>query len=138
MGASIVRFPSSPEKPAAVSPWPLVAVGAFVPPPEHDLVDQLASIAERLDRLLMLLSAGAAPGTGTVPIGPAARPTVDEAELAEILRQEPRTLRQKLWEERLPPSEKFGRKRLWDRAEIARWVAGGMPNREQWVRQGRR
>lgn len=95
MPASVLRLSiSDAAQPAVVSPWPTIAAGCWAPPATQDLAGHLEAIADKLDRLLTMLTAtrGDPDERGTLPIA-SEQPLVDQAELAAILRTSPRTIR---------------------------------------------
>lgn len=137
MPANVLRLAIARERdktpPPEVAPWRTIAEG-YAPPATLDLAGRLDRVVE----LLELLAAQTDARQPTLPIGDAHEELIDQAELGELLKLSVRTVRRMETRGELPPSIASGRRHLYLRDEIDRWLKHGRPSRKEWEARGRK
>ncbi len=102
------------------------------------LHDDLAAMLDKLTAWLAATGQAAGDASGDIPAAVADRPLCDQAELATINGVSQRTIRKMDAAGELPPSTVQRGKRMYQRAEVLRWIAADRPSREEWEARGRK
>ncbi|HVA49597.1 MAG TPA: helix-turn-helix domain-containing protein [Pirellulales bacterium] len=137
MSANVLRLPIARDQPEALPApapvWRTIAEG-YAPPAAADLAGRI----DRLIALLELLVAQTAEAPSIVPLADDGELLIDQAELAEVLKLSLRSVRRMETAGELPPSVLSGRRRLYLKNEVERWLKHGRPPRQEWEARGRK